>query len=152
MCCQRPLQATSLCQQKPPRPRTQSGIYSKEKTLCCTFFLPDLDYGDIIYMNTHFLSLLDSVYHEALRFIIGCKPQHTTPLYLLVNWSSVTSCKMAHWFHFIYKSVSGSLPSYLWDYILHKQSSHNLQSSDFITFVVPTKPGRKAFSFSASME
>lgn len=78
-------------------------------------FLLLLDHSDIIYMNApaHSLHLLESVYHGTLRFITGSKPlTHHCTLYSLVDWSSSVLHRMVHWYQFIYKSISGFLPSY----------------------------------------
>ena len=42
--------------------------------LISTTFLPLLDYGDLLYMNTpdQYLRKLDTVYHSALRFVTRC--------------------------------------------------------------------------------
>lgn len=78
-------------------------------------------FGDLISMkaaHSHSLHLLDSVHHRTLRFRTGCKPlKQKCTLYSLVDWASLASRTMAHWHHFIYKSISVSLPYYLWDYM-----------------------------------
>ena len=45
--------------------------FEARKRLVSVTFLPVLDYGDLIYMNTpaHCLERLDAAYHSALRFV-----------------------------------------------------------------------------------
>lgn len=74
------------------------------KRLVNATFLPFLDYIGIIYMNAsaHYLHLLDSVHHGALRFITGCKLlAHHCALCSLVDWSS-----LAAWFIGIILSIN----------------------------------------------
>ena len=129
--------------------------FNARKRLVAATFLPVLDYGDIVYMNapTHSLKLLDAAYHGALRFITDCKPlTHHCTLYSLVNWSSLSTRRLLHWYHFIYKSILGLLPTYLSSFMSRKHFSHSLRSQDCITFTVPsvrTELGKTAFSYSA---
>lgn len=73
--------------------------------------------------------LLESVYYKVLRVITGCKPlTHHCTLYSLVDWSSLALRRRFIGIIFIFKSLSGLLPSYLSEYMLSKQFSYSLWS------------------------
>ena len=103
--------------------------------------------------SAHSLHLLDAAYPGALRFITGCKLlTHHCTLYSLTDWSSLSMRRTTHWYLFVYKSIVGLLPSYLFSYMRRKQSDRSLRSLDYITFAIPsvrTELGKKAFSYAA---
>ncbi len=112
--------------------------FNARKWLVAATLLPLLDCGDVLYMNAsaHSLHLLDVVYHGTL--------------YSLVNWLSLP---MRRTLHFIHKSILGLLPIYLSTYMSCKQCFHGLCSQGFIHLSissVPTKFGKKAFSYSGT--
>lgn len=129
--------------------------WKTRRRLVAATFLPALDYGDLLYRNApdKCLSLLDTVYHNALRFVTGCKASvHHCTLYKLTNWPSLSVRRHIHWLIFIYKSMLDMLPSYLCSYMSRNVSSYNLRSGNLYLLSVPTvrtELGKKAFSYAA---
>lgn len=79
-------------------------------------FLPVLNYGDLLYMNApgNCLRFLDSVYHGAVRFVMGYRSLiHHWTLYALVEWPFLAARRLMHWYTFIYKAILGLFPHYL---------------------------------------
>lgn len=67
--------------------------WKTRRRLVAATFLPALDYGDLLYRNApdKCLSLLDTVYHNALRFVTGCKASvHHCTLALIVSEEAYT--------------------------------------------------------------
>lgn len=115
-------------------------------------FLTHIDYGDITYVNAHVTSLqmLEAVYHGALRFNTGRKTlTHHCTIHSLVNWPSLFTRRLFHWYIFIYKSVIGLLPVYLTS--LKRETTASTQK--FNKFTVPSVctelRGEKIFSYNA---
>ena len=80
---------------------------------------------------------LDSVYHSALRFITddGYNIHHCV-LYDKVGWPSLTERRNNHWYLYIYKTLTGKLPSYITS-LLHWNSGPLLTcSSDCLALQV----------------
>ena len=130
--------------------------FVSKKRLIAATFIPLLDYGDVLYMNACSTSLhmLDASYHCALRFITGYKSlTHHCTLYSKVGWLSLSARRLLHWCTFIYKDITGLLPSYLCTYLTFKSdSSYSLRSLDFLSTSVPrtcTEFGKRAFMYSA---
>ncbi len=122
----------------------------------CYFFLPVLDYGDVVYQfaPSYLLSSLDAVYHGALRFISDCKSStHHCLLYNRVGWSSLLIRRKMHWYLIIYKAILGMLPSYLCCLIKQKiVEKYFLRSQNCYTLSVPfvrSELGKKAFMYAA---
>ena len=77
-----------------------------KKRLVESCFLPVLDYGDVLYINTSAqnLHMLDSVYRGVLRFITNCGfLTHHCTLYSIVNWSALSTRWHAHWYLMTFK-------------------------------------------------
>ena len=93
------------------------------------------------------------VYHYALRFITGCSYHvHHFSLYAVAHCSSLYVHRISHWLTFIYKSILGLLPTYLYLHICRNFSWYGLRSQDIIQMQVPrvkTELGKRAFKFSA---
>lgn len=117
--------------------------------------LPIIDYGDIIYRSASKILLhkLDVIYHTCIRFVTSAPfNTHHCNLYSLVNWPSLHSRRLLHWYHFIYKTIIGKTPHYLSSVLTILTNTRNLRSSDFITMVIPrvrTSLGRSSFHFAA---
>lgn len=61
-----------------------------------------------IHASPHRLHMLNSLYH--LRLITHCGSLTLyCVLYLEVNWPAVCSCRLSHWYVFIYKSILGKI-------------------------------------------
>jgi hypothetical protein len=122
--------------------KLKTGFYFRNKAcfswktrrrLVAATFLTALDYGELLYRNApdRCLSLLDTVYHNALRFVTGCKAStHHCTLYKMTNWPSLSVRRHIHWLTFIYKSMLDMLPSYLCSYMSRNISSYNLRSGN----------------------
>lgn len=114
-----------------------------------------LDYGDILYMHASAATLhpLDTVYHSALRFITGDNYNtHHCDLYSKVEWPSLSDRRDRHWILFVFKALTGLLPSYINSLVSFSASLHHTQSKDWITLQVPsvhTKLGKSCFSYCA---
>ena len=116
------------------------------KRLISASLITLFDYGDVLYMNACSTSLhmLDATYHRVLRFITGCKSlTHHCTMYSKVDWLFVG---------FIYKAITGLLPSYLCTYLTFKLNpSYSLRSLDFVSTSVPrtrTEFRKRAFMYS----
>ena len=75
-----------------------------------------LDYGDILYRHASATTLhpLKAVYHSALRFITGeSYSTHHCDLYSKVEWTSLSNRCDRQWYLYIFKALSGLLPSYM---------------------------------------
>ena len=97
------------------------------------------DYREVIYRNTAASTLwpLDSVYQSAVRFITddGYNIHHCV-LYDKVGWPSLTERRNNHWYLYIYKTLTGKLPSYITS-LLHWNSGPLLTcSSDCLALQV----------------
>lgn len=80
------------------------------------FFLPLLDYGDLLFMNApdRCQRKQDTVYHCALRFITGYGSlKHRCTLYAAAKLPSLNVPRLSHWLVFIYKSLLGLLFVYI---------------------------------------
>ena len=86
-----------------------------------------------IHASSQCLHALDTVYHGALRFKTNLKiVTHHCVLYARVGWSALSIRRQKHWHVFIYKSILGLLPSYLYTYICKKYvCSYSLQSRNY---------------------
>lgn len=135
-----------------------SFTHSAKHTLVKMTILPILDYGDIIYRSASkaLLNKLDVIYHTAIRFVTGVPfNTHQCNLYSLVNWPSLHSCRLIHWYHFIYKTITGNTPSYLGSLLCISNMNCNLRSSSYINLVIPkacTSFGRQSFQFAAASD
>ena len=93
------------------------------------------------------------VYHCALRFITGCSYHvHHCSLYAVAHCSFLYVHRISHWLTFIYKSILGLLPTYLYLHICRNVSRYGLHSQDITQMQVPrvkTELGKRAFKFSA---
>ena len=120
--------------------------------------LPIFDYGDTVYRTASQSTLrkLDTLHHSAIRFATGAPfNTHHCDLYNLVDWTSLNTRRLLHWFQLIYKSILGKTPLYLSSLLHFSTSSYNLRSSDFIKLTIPktrTVFGRNAFRFAASFD
>ena len=119
-----------------------------------TTFLSVLDYGDTIYRSAapSLLKRLDTVYHSALRWITGdCYGTHHCSLYENSGLSSLTERRDKHYFLFLFKAVSGLLPSYICSLLETCNMSYRTRSSELIMLKVPrvqSEFGKAAFSVS----
>ena len=115
-----------------------------------------LDYGDVVYRYAPITTLksLDSVHHAALRFITGDPYNtHHCILYEKVGWSSLSVHQETKWLLFIYKALTGHMPSYITEMLSVNNAVYQTRSSDWITLQVPrafTELGKSAFSYSTS--
>lgn len=128
---------------------------SCRKRIIESVILPVLDYGDIIYKNATIssLSMLDSIYHSAIRFSTGSAYNtHHCILYDTIGWPSLTERRFRHWILFIYKAILGKLPSYISSLLNWHSSMHHTRSSSQLLLSVPsvrTELGKSAFCFDA---
>ena len=125
-------------------------------TLVKMTILPIFDYGDSIYrMASHStLRKLDPLHHSAIRFATGAPfTTHHCDLYNLVDWTSLSTRRLHHWFPLIYKTILGITPHYLSSLLHISHPARNLRSSTFINLTIPTVRtvfGRSAFRFAAA--
>ena len=83
------------------------------------------------------LNKLDPLHHSPIRFATGAP--FTTPhcdLYNLVDWTSLRTRRLHHWFLFIYKTILGITPLYLSSLLHLSHPARNLRSSAFINLSV----------------
>ena len=113
---------------------------SAKLTLVQMTILPMLDYGDIIYRSAckGALEKLDVIYHSAIRFATNApfRTHHCT-LYSSVNWPSLHTRRLTHWFMLIYKTLLGLSPPYLCQLLQISSASYNTQSARHILLKVP---------------
>ena len=127
-------------------------------TLVKLTILPIFDYGDTIYRSASqsTLSRLDPLHHSAIRFATGAPfTTHHCDLYKLVDWTSLHTRRLHHWFLLIYKSILGITPRYLSSLLQFSQPVRNLRSTAFINLSIPkarTLFGRSAFRFAAAYD
>ena len=127
-------------------------------TLVKMTILPIFDYGDSIYrIAPHStLSKLDPLHHSAIRFATGAPfTTHHCDLYNLVDWTSLHTRRLLHWFLLIYKTILGITPFYLSSLLHLSHPARNLRSSAFINLSIPkvrTVFGRSAFRFAAAFD
>ena len=127
-------------------------------TLVKMTILPIFDYGDTIYRSASHSTLrkLDSLHHSAIRFATGAPfTTHHCDLYNLVDWTSLHTRRLHHWFLLIYKSILGITPHYLSSLLHISQPARNLRSSTFLNLSIPkarTVFGRHAFRFAAAYD
>ena len=103
-------------------------------------FLSVLDYGDVIYRHAAATTLnqLDSVYHSALRFITGDSYHtHHCILYDRVGWPSLSMRRDYHWYLFVFKAITGKLPTYISSLLEWKPGTYQTRSNDYLTLTVP---------------
>ena len=118
-------------------------------------FLSVLDYGDVIYRDASASTLkqLDPVYHSALRFITGDGyDTHHCILYDKVGWPSLSMRRNYRWYMFVFKAVTGKLPSYISSLLEWKSGNYQTRSNNSLTLTVPharTVLGSTAFFIDA---
>ena len=126
-----------------------------KKTIIEATFLSVLDYGDTIYRiaTPSTLRHLDTVYHSALRWVTGDSyGTHHCTLYENAGLSSLSERRDKHWYIFIFKAISGMVPSYICSMLVQNPSLYQTRSSDFLTLKVPfanSELGKAAFSVRA---
>ena len=104
-------------------------------TLVKMTILPIFDYGDTIYrMASHStLSKLDPLHHSAICFATGAPfTTHHCDLYNLVDWTSLHTRRLHHWFLLIYKTILGITPLYLFSTLAICGKGSNAQAKLFI--------------------
>lgn len=84
------------------------------KTIEATF-LTFVDHEDVVYQHATACALkpLDSIYHFALRCIGDNDSTHFCILYYKVSWPTLFQRSQKHWYLFLFKTKSGTSPSYI---------------------------------------
>ena len=108
-------------------------------TIYESFILPHLDYGDIIYdqsHNTSFLQRLESLQYSLALAITGAI--HGTSKEEHYNELGLESLQNRWWYRklsFLYNIISNQSPSYLFNVISRKNTSRPTRGSDKIPFL-----------------
>lgn len=116
--------------------KTYFPLISRKK-IVESVFLSVVDYGDIIYRHAAATTLkpLDSIYHSAPRCVTGDRyDNHHCILYQKVGWSSLCDRRMKHWYLFIFKALTGKLPSYISSLLERRSGSYSTCSSSLTSF------------------
>ncbi len=91
-------------------------LFSYVKTEIHVFFF-SLSFAKHTLVKMTILSILDYddvIHRSAIGFVTGAPfNTHHCKLYSLINWPSLHSHRLIHWYQFIYKTIIGQIPSYL---------------------------------------
>ena len=105
-------------------------------TIYKSFIRPHLDYGDLVYDQTHnetFCSKLESVqYNVALAFTGAIRGTSQTRLYVELDLESLKARRCFRRLYYFYKFKSYGLPPYLFQLIPHESCSYNTRNSEDI--------------------